>query len=61
MATRRVHCAGGTPNPHDLWMKQVARNLTDPLDGFLLGKRYLLMDRDATFRAAFRQTLRALW
>jgi putative transposase len=55
VATRRVHFAGCTPNPHDLWVKQVARNLTDPFDGFLLGKRYLIMDRDATFSAAFRQ------
>ena len=27
-------------------MKQVARNLTDMWDGFLLGKRYLIHDRD---------------
>jgi hypothetical protein len=26
-------------------MKQVARNLTDRWDGFLLGKRYLIHDR----------------
>ena len=47
VATRRVHFAGCTPNPDDLWMRQVTRNLTDVEDGFLLGKRYLLMDRDA--------------
>ena len=58
VATRRIHFAGCTPNPHELWMKQVARNLTDPFDGFLLGKRYLIMDRDATFSAAFCQILR---
>ena len=33
----------------------MARNLTDPFDGFLLGKRYLIMDRDAKFSAEFRQ------
>jgi putative transposase len=27
--------------------------LTDPFDGFLLGKRYLLHDRDTTFTRAF--------
>jgi hypothetical protein len=38
-------------------MKQMARNLTDPFDGFLLGKRYLIMDRDAKYSTGFRQTL----
>ncbi len=57
VATRRVHFAGCTPSPHELWMKQMARNLTDPFDGFLLGKRYLIMDRDDKFSAGFRQIL----
>ena len=34
-------------------MKQIARNLTDPFDGFLLHTRYLLMDRDSKFCEAF--------
>ena len=38
-------------------MKQVARNLTDAEDGFLNGKRYLLMDRDAKFSTAYRGIL----
>ena len=38
-------------------MKQMARNLTAADDGFLYGKRYLLMDRDSKFSAAFRQIL----
>ena len=38
-------------------MKQVARNLTDAEDGFLKGKRYLLMDRDTKFTDAFRNIL----
>jgi transposase InsO family protein len=57
VATRRVHFAGCTTNPDELWMKQIARNLTDPFDGFLLGKRYLIMDRDSKFCVAFRKTL----
>ena len=57
VATRRVHFAGCTTNPDERWMKQVARNLTDSADGSLLGTRYLLMDRDARFSAAFRSTL----
>ena len=40
-------------------MKQMARNLRICVDGFLVGKRYLLMDRDAKFCAAFRQILRS--
>ena len=58
VATRRVHFAGCTPNPDGPWMQQVARNLTDGIDGFLNGKRYLLMDRDTKFTAAFRKTLK---
>ena len=38
-------------------MKQVARNLTDAEDGFLNGKRYILMDRDAKFSTAYRGIL----
>ena len=34
-------------------MQQCARQLTDPLDGFLLGKRYLIHDRDTKFTPAF--------
>jgi transposase InsO family protein len=57
LASRRVHFAGVTPAPDDHWMKQVARNLTVEDGGFLLGKRYLLMDRDSKFSAAFRLVL----
>jgi putative transposase len=37
LATRRVQCAGITTNPHEIWMKQMARNLTAADDGFLGG------------------------
>jgi len=30
----------------DSWMERVARNLLDVEDGFLLGKRHLILDRD---------------
>jgi putative transposase len=49
VATRRVHFAGCTTNPHTAWMKQTARELTNFEDGFLNGKRYLLLDRDGKF------------
>jgi transposase InsO family protein len=39
-------------------MQQVARNLTDCDDGFLRGKKYLIMDRDTKFTKGFRTLLR---
>ncbi len=57
VATRRVHLAGCTTSPDDKWMKQVSRNLTASGDGFLVGTRYLLMDRDTNFSPAFRSLL----
>jgi len=57
LKTRRVHFAGCTPNPHDSWMKQAARELTNYEDGFLNGKQYLLMDRDSKFSDSFREFL----
>jgi putative transposase len=57
VATRRVHFAGCAPNPDDLWMKQIARNLTDAEDGFLNCRRFLIMDRDGKFTDAFCEIL----
>jgi hypothetical protein len=34
-------------------MEQMARNLVDAVDGFLVGKRYLLMDRDPLYTGPF--------
>jgi transposase InsO family protein len=53
LATRRVQVAGITPHPTAAFMQQCARQLTDPFDGFLLGKRYLIHDRDTKFTQAF--------
>ena len=39
-------------------MKQVAKMLTDPVDGFLREKKFLIMDRDSIFSEAFRRELR---
>ena len=58
LKTRRVHFAGCTPHPNEAWMQQIARNLTNPFDGFLLGKRYVLMDRDGKFCPTFRNLLK---
>ena len=58
IATRCVCIGGITSDPNGEWMKQVARNLTDMWDGFLLGKRYLIHDRDPLFTEAVRGLLR---
>ena len=57
LSSRRVHIAGITRNPDTRWMMQVARNMTDPLDGFLTDKRFLIIDRDSKFSEAFRHLL----
>ena len=59
LATRRVHIAGITPHPTATFMQQCARQLTDPFEGFLLGKRYLIHDRDTKFTRAFDGLLKA--
>ncbi len=56
-ATRAVHIAGTTTNPDSAFMAQVARHLTDHMEGFLLRKRYLIVDRDSKFTAAFCRIL----
>ena len=59
LATRRVQVAGITPHPTAAFIQQCARQLTDPFDGFLLGKRYLIHDRDTKFTPAFDSLLKA--
>src|ERR1700682_13451 len=59
LATRRVHIAGIASEPDSAWVVQCGRQLTDAVDGFLVGKRFLLHDRDSLFTEAFRETLAA--
>lgn len=47
---------GITTNPTDPWLVQVARNMTDTADGTLLGKRYLILDRDTKYSASFHKS-----
>jgi transposase InsO family protein len=54
LSTRSAHIAGVTTTPNGAFMKQVARNLTDVGDGFLLDSRYLIMDRDTKYATDFR-------
>jgi len=54
LATRRVVIGGITTNPNEAWMLQVARGPTDGVNGALLGKRHLIVDRDTKYSTAFR-------
>ncbi len=58
-STRRVEIAGIVPQADGVWMKQIARNLTDPINGFLRDKKYLVHDWDTLFTKDFRAILRA--
>jgi transposase InsO family protein len=58
IATRRVHIANTTESPDSPWMEQIARNLTDCEAGFLVGKRFLIIDRDSIFSPKFKSILR---
>lgn len=58
LSTRRVEIAGISAAANGLWMSQIARNLTDTVDGLLTGKRYLIHDRDPLFTAEFLSTLK---
>ena len=57
LKTRAVEIAGITTQPFEAWMKQLARNLTDVHDGFLHHTRYIILDRDPLYTAAFRRML----
>jgi len=58
LKTRRVNFAHLQPNPNEAWMKTVPLVLTNDEGGFLNEKRYLIMDRDATFSKSFHACLR---
>src|SRR5438094_3768868 len=53
LSTRRVEIGGVASRVNGLWMTQIARNLTDDVDGFLKGKRYLTHDRDPPYTREF--------
>jgi putative transposase len=57
-ATRAVRIVGTTVHPGELFMDQVAKLLTDPVDGFLRHARFLIIDRDKKFTDKFREVLR---
>ena len=58
LSSRRVHIAGINKYPHGAWMKQIGRNVTDNVDGFLSDARYVILDRDPLYTDAFRNLLK---
>ncbi len=57
LSTRRVEIAGIASVANGLWMSQIARNISDTVDGLLTSKRYLIHDRDPLFTAEFLNIL----
>jgi putative transposase len=57
--SRAVQIAGIHIAPNGDWMKQIARNLLDPVDGVLRDASYLIHDRDPLFTAAWTAMLEA--
>jgi len=57
--TRAVQVAGIRIAPDGAWMMQVARNLVDPVDGFLCSASYLIHDRDPLFTKAWTALLKS--
>jgi putative transposase len=56
--TRAVQIAGVRIAPDGEWMKQIARNLLDPVDGFLRHATHLIHDRDPVFTEAWTVLLK---
>jgi putative transposase len=57
LASRRVHIAGSTRHPDDLFMHQVVGTLTAADDGALVHHGVLICDRDAKWSAHVRARL----
>jgi len=55
---REVKIAGMTPHPNEIWMKQIARNITMEEWGFLNNCTYLIHDRDTKFTDSFRAIIK---
>ena len=58
--TRKVQIAGIIQQAYGNWMKQVARNLTDPITGFLEDKKFLVIDRDPLFTKDFKEIMKSV-
>ncbi len=59
VATREVEILGIRPQPNGPWMEQIARNVSGER-GFLVGKKYLIHDRDPLYTEKFASILKAV-
>jgi putative transposase len=57
LATREVKIVGIVPESDEGWMRQIARNVTDCIDGFLKEYKYLIHDRRTQFSKAVKMIL----
>ena len=57
LESRRVEVAGITQHPNEVWMKQIARNVTMDEWGYLDNCRYLIHDRDTKYCQSFRDII----
>jgi putative transposase len=57
LGSRKIHVAGVTPHPNQVWMVQVARNVTMEAWGFLSPRQYLIHDRDGKYCPAFQHII----
>ena len=53
IGSREVCLGGIVHKPDGNWTTQIARNMCDMWDGFMLGKKYLIHDRDPLFNKRF--------
>ena len=60
IATRRIEIPGVKVDPDSQWMQQMARNMTDCFNGFLLGTRHLIHDRDRLFTKQFDEMIESI-
>jgi transposase InsO family protein len=58
LATREVQIGGVVKEPYSGWVKNVLRGMLDCFDGFLVGKRHLILDSDPVFTPDVRGFLR---
>jgi len=57
VATRKVESLGTHAQPDGPWMEQIARNVSGE-GGFLVGKKYLIRDRDPLYTKKFDRVLK---
>lgn len=59
LPTRRIEIAGISEAPCGSWTEHAFRSLIDDFEGILIGKRYLIHDRDPLFTSALDSLLQS--